>query len=179
MTRRSVWFVAASVVVLSVAVGVVSVYSLYYERPAADPAKDFTVSVRADADLYSEGETVLIVMKVCSRRVWWRVVSRSPFHWQIVDSDGNAVADTSHRVYQLVYIPQPWAPRQCRTWHDEWDQHYWNQAERRSFAEPVRGERVPAGEFQVRATWAAISGRDSPPLSKHPPVKSPPFTIEP
>ncbi len=77
-------------------------YSLRPGWPAASPHQDFTVSVRAEIDDGSQGETVSIVTRVCSRRVWWRVTSRSPVDWQIIARDGQTVADTSNRMHQMV-----------------------------------------------------------------------------
>ncbi|MGH9182364.1 MAG: hypothetical protein ACRDZ9_00815 [Acidimicrobiales bacterium] len=77
--------------------------------------------------------------------------------------------------------PATWAPRQCRTLEDSWDQRYWNQDDeadgRRGDVSgtALRGDLVPAGRYRVEVAWNSAP-RDHPPRPQ-PAVTTEPFTV--
>lgn len=146
-----------------------------------NPEASFTVRVKTDKVAYDRTETVRIMTTVCSQAWWWRLTSEGPTNWEVIDSSGNVVADTSHRIYTLELRRQVWAPRQCRTIEDTWDQRYWNRprdAEREGdglIGRVVRGDAVPLGSYRVESRWSGAAWDNAPrPL---PPASSGFFTL--
>jgi hypothetical protein len=87
----------------------------------------------------------------------------------------------AHDPHTLELSRQTWAPRQCRTFEDTWDQKYWN---RPGDVDPeadgllgtaVRGGVVPRGGYRVESRWSSAAWDNPPrPLA---PVTSEPFTL--
>ncbi len=166
--------ILATVIVLGVGVAAAGFH--------VDPDGSFTVTVKTDMPTYDRTDTVRIITTVCSQSWWWLVASEGPITWELIDSVGNVVADTSHRVYTLELGRQIWAPRQCRTFEDMWDQHYWNRpgdtGRQRDgiVGTPVRGGAVPAGSYRLELRWSSAAWDNPPrPLA---PVSSEPFTLK-
>ncbi len=70
-----------------------------------NPEESFTVTVKTGMATYRT-ETVRITTTVCSKSWWWRRTSEGPIRWQVIDTAGNVVANTSHRVYTLDLRPR-------------------------------------------------------------------------
>jgi hypothetical protein len=170
---------------VAVALGALGTVALGFGVAAAgshhDPDTSFTVRVETDMATYERTETVRIMTTVCSQSWWWRTTSEGPTNWEVMDGVGNVVADTSHRIYALDLRRQIWAPRQCRTIEDTWDQHYWNrpgdarQEPDGVVGTAVRGDTVPPGSYHVESRWSSAAW-DKPPRALAP-VSSEAFTL--
>lgn len=123
---------------------------------------EFAVTVTTEQEAYADGETVTFRVEVCNRGPATTTEggggSDIPIWFQILDGQGEVVADDSHAVRTLEIKFVRWSEGQCRTAQASWDQHYWNRAEDRPseppeiYGTPQRGDLVPPGDYRIRVT---------------------------
>jgi hypothetical protein len=157
-----------------VTVGLMLVLANIFGVADTDPVEDFRVEVSTDRDVYSKDDPVRITTRVCSVRWWSRHTSESAVHWTIFDDDGEVAGSAFDGSNLLVYIPQTWGPRQCRTWEGEWDQR----SQALAIDGPGQQTPAPAGEYRIRAQWDGVSLSQTPPFGRNR-VMSAPFRIQP
>lgn len=113
-----------------------------------------------DATRVSPGEPVDFTVRVCSSSFLPMRTDDGRPSWQITDEAGEVVADSSHQVFTLELKTLTWSPRQCRDAASvAWDQREWNQRpleDDEVAGVPRRGDRVPPGRYELRATWGEL-----------------------
>ncbi len=152
--------------------------------PVRGAVAGFHQKAETERASYEDSEPVRVTFSVCRTRPW-PTITRSGgrttllYDWRIFDADSRVVADTSHRVRTSDLLQAFWWPGQCRAAQDEWDQRYWNQEDRRRdvVGVPVKGDRVPPGEYRFEVRWQAARW-DNPPTPQAP-VETQPFRLEP
>jgi hypothetical protein len=143
----------------------------------------FRQSAAVDRELYVEGDPVVLTYRVCRSRPWpTRTNSGFVAEFRVIDADGVVVADTGHRVYQLILLRVLWLPGQCRTVAYEWDQHWWNQeaadGEDVVLGVSVTGDRVDPGSYRFEVWWRVSAGGE-PDRQLPDPTVTAAFEIEP
>lgn len=149
MTRRTALFSFAGVIVIGLFV-------------AGNVGRSLRADLALNRALYESGEPVEFTLTVCSDSVLPMTTEDGKPSWQIFDSAGDVVADSSHYVFTLELKNLTWGPRSCRTGVTEtWDQRVWNQPT--AFPEgqlvdgpPVRGEAVGAGTYRLEVKWGRL-----------------------
>jgi hypothetical protein len=118
------------------------------------------VELHLDDDRIAAGEPVRFDIAVCSSSPLPMRTDDGKPSWEITDETGEVVADSSHQVFTLELKTLTWSPRQCRTALSvEWDQREWNQRALEPGEVgglPRRGDRVPAGTYELTATWGEL-----------------------
>jgi hypothetical protein len=105
------------------------------------------------------GESIEFALTVCSNSVLPMSTDDGKPLWQILDSEGDLVADSSHYVFTLELKNLTWGPRSGRTGVGEtWDQRLWNQPtslpdDLEIGGVPVRGDAVEPGEYRLEVKW--------------------------
>jgi hypothetical protein len=145
-------------------------------------ASGFRQFADTDRTAYADGEPVRMTYRVCWARPWPTTTSSTGgsdvfIGFRVLDDSGEVVADTSHTVHTLELRIVTWLPGQCRSVDREWNQRYWNQAERTGgpLGVPVEGERVLPGSYRFEVWWMHADD----PGWRGLPVETQPFTIEP
>lgn len=85
--------------------------------------------------------------------------------FEVLDAEGDVVADTTHRLHTMELRSVLWLPGQCRTAKQDWDQHYWNRPgadEPDMLGTPARGDLVEPGNYRFRVTWVSAHWDDIP-----------------
>lgn len=141
-----------------------------------DMHSQFSVAVSTDKEAYTEGEPDLLAVEICNEGRATTTEggggSDIPFSYQIVDEQGQVVADDSHTVHTMELRIVRWSEGQCRTAQTSWDQHYWNRSEDRPseppevFGTPQRGHLVPPGVYRIRMD-SSQGGATSTPFKLH------------
>lgn len=115
MTRRAALFSFAGVIVIGLFI-------------AGNVGRSLRAELTLDGATYEMGESIEFALTVCSNSVLPMSTDDGTPSWQILDSEGDVVADSSHYVFTLELKNLTWGPRSCRTGVGEtWDQRVWNQ----------------------------------------------------
>lgn len=181
--RRGVAITGVVVLVLLAAVGARALAG----EPVGGDLTGFRQSLQTDQSEYGPDEVVVIRTRVCRSRPWPVTTgsgggSDLATSFRILDGVGDVVADSTHAVSTLELRRVLWLPGMCRTARHEWDQRYWNrndppEGDRAALGGPVRGERVPPGDYRAEVQWR--SWRWDQPPGPVKPATSPRFTISP
>ena len=145
------------------------------------PRTELTLTART-ADTHAYGEPITFEIEACNQtdrpheEFFFNEGAR--FDLSIITADDRRIAYTVGRDHESSYATETWAPGECRTWTETWDQT------EGFFDDPDDGPQAEPGDYTVQLEWRGVQ---PPPPGIEPGLYDPaarlperfgPFTIE-
>ena len=149
--------------------------------PTPDPRVELTLTA-STANSHAHGAPVTFEIEACNetnrphQEFFFNEGAR--FDLSVTTADDRRIAYTVGRDHEGGYVTETWAPGECRSWTETWDQT------EGSFDDPDDGPQAEAGEYTVQLEWRGVA---PPPPGMDPGLYDPagrlpdrfgPFTIE-